>query len=76
MTTYGADAVAACMSMDCMLTFKSIQEVAAYFKTNLMPILGINMAKIILLVIYPSNRLREVIDKIYFQPDSTTQPPK
>jgi hypothetical protein len=49
---------------------------AAYFKTNLMPILGINMSKFIPLVIYPSNRLRGVIYKIYFPPDLTTHHPK
>jgi hypothetical protein len=54
----------------------STQEVAAFFKTNLMPILGINISKIILLAIYASNRLRGVIYKIYFQPDLTTHPPK
>jgi hypothetical protein len=42
----------------------STQEVAAFFKTNLMPILGINISKIILLAIYASNRLRGVIYKI------------
>jgi len=49
--------------------------VGAFFKTNLMPILGINISKIILLVIYALNRSRGVIYKIYFQPDSTTHPP-
>jgi len=39
-----------------------------------MPILGINISKIILLVIYASNRLKGVIYKIYFQLDLTTHP--
>jgi hypothetical protein len=40
-----------------------------------MPILGINMSKFIPLVVYPLNRSRGVIYKIYFQPDLTTPPP-
>jgi hypothetical protein len=50
-------------------------KTAAYFETNLMPILGTNMSKFIPLLIYPSNRLRGVIYKISFQPDLTTHPP-
>jgi hypothetical protein len=42
------------------------QEASACLKTNLMPKIGINILNIIMLAIYPRNRLSGVIYEIYW----------